>query len=191
MTDSTSQLTVLLNQWIQGDKSIEDDLIRRVYPLLRDVAHKQLNKNRDTSLNTTMIVNELYMKLNNQKRVHFNDKNHFLALSAHLIRQVIVDNIRSQKAQKRGALYQQVTFNDTINAQGAIKNLQMNVDWLTLDKLLDELQKVDPVSVKLIELRFFAGLSLKEVAEVQGISVATISRNWQFAKSWLLNRLQQ
>ncbi len=189
--ENSPQLTVLLNQWIGGDKSIENDLIRQVYPLLRDVAHQQLRKNYNSNMHTTLIVNELYLKLKNQKRVRLNDKNHFLALSAHLVRQVIIDNIRSQKAIKRGALYQQVTFNDTVNAQGVINNLQMNVDWLTLDRLLNELEKVDPVSVKLIELRFFVGLNLKEVAEIQGISVATITRNWQFAKSWLLNKLQQ
>ena len=190
MNESTN-ITQLLNQWVAGNSLIETELINAVYPLLRAVAHKQLNKVKDSSMNTTLIVNELYLKLRQQNRIKLNDKNHFLALSARLIRQIIVDNIRSNKALKRGLLYQQVTlYEHELNAASSIKNNEMNVDWLTLNKLLNELESIDPESVKLIELRFFAGLNLQEIAEVCNTSVSSVSRNWRFARSWLLNKLK-
>ena len=190
MNESTN-ITHLLNQWVAGNSLIETELINAVYPLLRAVAHKQLNKVKDSSMNTTLIVNELYLKLRKQNRIKLNNKNHFLALSARLIRQIIVDNIRSNKALKRGLLYQQVTlYEHELNAASSIKNNEMNVDWLTLNKLLNELESIDPESVKLIELRFFAGLNLQEIAEVCNTSVSSVSRNWRFARSWLLNKLK-
>ena len=190
MNESTN-ITQLLNQWVAGNSLIETELINAVYPLLRAVAHKQLNKVKDSSMNTTLIVNELYLKLRKQNRIKLNNKNHFLALSARLIRQIIVDNIRSNKALKRGLLYQQVTlYEHELNAASSIKNNEMNVDWLTLNKLLNELESIDPESVKLIELRFFAGLNLQEIAEVCNTSVSSVSRNWRFARSWLLNKLK-
>jgi len=141
----SANITQLLNQWLAGDSSIEAELMNAVYPLLRAVAHKQLNKSSDMSMNTTLIVNELYLKLRQQNRIELNDKNHFLALSARLIRQIIVDNIRSNRALKRGLLYQQITFyEDELNAASSIKNSEMNVDWLTLNKLLNELESIDP-----------------------------------------------
>lgn len=190
-TDNQQQITVLINQWIQGDKSIENDLIGHLYPLLRDVAHKQLRKSNVNNLDTTMIVNELYLKLQKQNSIHLNNKNHFLALSSQLVRQIIIDIIRSNNAAKRGALYQHLTFNDKLDELDAINNEEMTIDWLTLDHLLTELSKVDPDSVTLIELRFFGGLSMKEIADIKGVSLSTVSNNWKFAKTWLLSQLKK
>ena len=189
LNDSIENITVMLNQWIAGDKPVEDELINAVYPLLRDIAHKQLKKTSDPSINTTLIVHELYLKLKQRKQIKIQDKNHFLALSARLIRNIVVDIYRSNNAVKRGQLYQNVTLqeDETDEHHSTPDTL---VDWMTLHNLLIELEKIDPDSVKLIELRFFAGLNIPETAEVLNTSSSTISRNWKFAKSWLFNRLK-
>ncbi len=166
-------------------------MIRQVYPLLRDVAHIQLRKENVGNLDTTLIVNELYLKLQKQNRIHLNDKNHFLALSSQLVRRIIIDIIRSNNAAKRGALYQHLTLNDKIDELSFSDNEEMTIDWLTLDHLLTELSKVDPESVKLIELRFFGGLSMKEIAEIKGVSLSTVANNWKIAKTWLLSQLKK
>lgn len=188
MNKQNAEITQLLNQWIAGDLSVENELINIIYPLLRNVAHIQLKSSSNSDLNTTLIVNELYFKLKQQNRVQLANKNHFLALSARLIRQIIIDQIRCDQSIKRGRLYQQVTLQEQ-ELEGSIKNPAMSTDWLTLDLLLKELNEIDPESVKLIELRFFAGLNLEETAKVCNTSESTISRNWQFAKSWLASKL--
>lgn len=188
MQKKPENLTILLNQWIAGDMSVEAELINAVYPMLRDIAHQQLSKSSDSSFQTTIIVNELYLKLKKQDRIQLQNKNHFLALSSHLIRNIIIDNFRSDNSIKRGQQFQHVTlYEDDVDKHH--ESSATNVDWITLHNLLTELEAIDPISVKLIELRFFAGLSIPETAEVLNTSASTISRNWKFAKSWLFNRL--
>lgn len=187
MINNAENITIMFNQWIGGDLSIENDLINAVYPLLRDIAHKQLAKAPDSTFQTTVIINELYLKLKKQNRVQLQDKNHFLAFSSQLIRNIIIDSFRANNSQKRGQQYQLVTlYEDEVDKH---HQSTTNIDWLTLHSLLKELETIDPESVKLIELRFFAGLSIPETAEVLNTSASSISRNWKFAKSWLFNRL--
>lgn len=184
----------MLNKWVSGDLSFENEIISTVYPLLRKVAHTQLNKARDASLDTTVIVNELYLKLKKLNRIELKNKNHFLAFSAKLIRQIVLEHIRTENSLKKGRQFQQVTLNESSDyfehdEANPIKNIQMNIDWLTLNQLLEQLEILDPESVKLIELRFFTGLTIPEIAEVLNTSTASVSRNWHFAKNWLLHKL--
>jgi RNA polymerase sigma factor (TIGR02999 family) len=182
-------ITQLLNQWIKGDQSHENQLIKLVYPQLRKIAHAQLSKDVRPYLNTTLIVNELYFKLKKHNRIQIQDKSHFFALSAIIIRRLVVDLIRSKDSYKHSNVLQQVTLDDDMESND--KSSPINTDWLTIDKLLNELAKVDPVSVKIIELRFFVGLSIPETAKVMNTSESSISRSWKFAKSWLLNKLKE
>jgi RNA polymerase sigma factor (TIGR02999 family) len=185
---TSDNLTINLNKWIAGNISIENQLINDVYPLLRDIAQRQINKNSKTNVHTTLIVNELFLKLKQQNKIQLHDRNHFFAFSAKLVRQIIIDIIRSEKSLKRGSQYQQITLN--IN-EVEIEDSQSQIDWLTIHNLLNELETIDPESVKLIELRFFSGLTIPEIAKVLNTSPSTISRNWKFAKSWLFNQLNK
>ena len=179
-------ITQLLNQWVAGDSSHEDELITTIYPLLKEIAHSQLYKSSNQGMNTTVAVNELYLKLKKQNRITIQNKNHFLAFCSCLIRQIVIDDIRSNNAEKRGNQFEQITLDNDLLAENGTKN----IDWLDLEKRLQELEKIDPESVKIITYRFFAGLTIPEIAELLNTSTATVSRNWSFAKSWLLSRLK-
>jgi len=182
-----NNLTLLLNEWVAGDSSSENQLLNIIYPLLKGIAHSQLSKSSNSNINTTILVNEAYLKLKQQNRVEIVDKNHFLAFSACLIRQIVIDDIRSCKAKKRGSQFEQITLNEDELAGES----NFNIDWLNLDKLLTELETIDPVSAKIINYRFFVGLKIPEIADLLNTSTATVSRNWKFAKAWLLNKLKE
>ena len=188
MKEPSDNLTIMLNQWIDGDLSVENDLMNTIYPLLRDIAHQQLNKSQGSTFQTTVIINELYLKLKKQNRIQIQDKNHFLAITSQLIRNLIIDEFRSKNSQKRGQQFQQVTLYEN-EVDKYHQTNSVNIDWISLHNLLIELESIDPESVRLIELRFFAGLSIPETAEVMKTSQSSISRNWKFARSWLFNRL--
>lgn len=182
-----NQTTQMLNDWIKGELSEENKLFEDIYPFLRDIAHKQLNKAKDSNLNTTLLVNEFYLEMNRKDKIQFQDKNHFYALAARLIRRYILMDFRSNQSLKKGGSLQQITLAG-IDAQ--LEQTEDSIDLLTLDKLLNELEEFDPQSVRIIELRFYAGLKQQEIAEILNISTATLSRIWSFARSWLLNKLK-
>lgn len=186
--DSANLLTVSINDWIQGQSVDEDALFSEVYELLKNIAHQQLNKFSNSDLNTTVLVNEFYLELQNKNRIRFQDRKHFFAVAAKLIRRFLLVEARNKKSLKRGGDNQQVTLSKL--DQEFYSNHQI-IDVLTIESLLNELQEFDPDSVQIIELRFYAGRNLQEISEIMGISTATISRLWAFAKSWLLNRLEE
>jgi len=179
-------LTQQLNQWIAGDRSNEQQLFKQLYPRLRHIAHKQLIKAKSAPTNTTLIVNEAYLRLVKQNEIKLHDRLHFFALSARVIRCIILDDIRQIKAAKRGHSWQKITLQNLVSESAS----EFSVDILSLNKALDELGEFDPLSVRIIELRFFAGLTIKEIAQVCNVSDSTISKNWRFARSWLLNKLE-
>lgn len=185
-------VTKLLNQWVSGDASVENKLISHIYPMLHKAAIIQMNKLQPVSLNPTALVNELYLKLKKTANLDIKDRNHFLAMASRTIRQILIDGIRKEQSDKRGGRFDLVTYQETEFPSQENKNDSFAViNWELMNELLHELELVDAKSVELIEMRFFAGLRIDEIAEIKNISISTVSRNWKFAKSWLISRVEK
>jgi len=177
----------LLAQWQAGDEESLRRLIPLVYNELRRVAHNRLRKERpDHTLQTTALVHEAYLCLMKQQQpTEFVNRAHFFAVCANLMRQILVQYARRRKAAKRDAGYK-------LTLDGGIALPQRrSVDLVTLDDALNELAKLDPQQSRIVELRFFAGLSIEETAEVLGISPATVKRHWTTARVWLHDEIRR
>ena len=188
MPGTVSQpVSELLAQWRAGDGESLRRLIPLVYNELRRVAHNHLRKERpDHTLETTALVHEAYICLIKQQQpTEFANRAHFFAVCANLMRQILVQYARRRKAAKRGAGYKLVL-------EGAIALPQSrSVDLVALDDALNELTKLDAQQSRIVELRFFAGLSIEETAEVLDISPATVKRHWTTAKIWLHDEIRR
>jgi RNA polymerase sigma factor (TIGR02999 family) len=183
---SQEEITGLLLAWGRGEESALDRLMPLVHAELRQLAHRYMaGERRDHTLQTSALVNEAYMKLVDCQRVNWQNRAHFLALSAQLMRRILVDHARSRGYQKRGGDAQRVSFDEALAV-----SRQGNMDWLALDQALEALSEVDSRKSRVVELRFFGGLSVKETAEVLKISEDTVIRDWRLAKVWLLRELR-
>jgi RNA polymerase sigma-70 factor (ECF subfamily) len=182
MTVRTPQdLTQLLHAWRDGDTSALDRLMPLVYDELHRLAHHyMLGEKGGHLLQTSALVNEAYLQLIDARKVQWQDRAHFFAISANLMRQILVHFARSRDAQKRGGQYRQVSL-----AESAIMAPHGDADLLELDDALTALAEIDPRKAKVVELRFFGGLTLEEIAEVMKSSVNIVWRDWDMAKSWL------
>ncbi len=176
-----SQVSQLLQVWRDGDRTALDALLPLVYKELRRRAHFQLRNERPNhSLQSAALVNEAYMRLVGMSSPQWESKTHFFAIAAQLMRQILVDYARRHGAAKRGASVCKVTLEDaTVSAK------QKDLDVVALDDALKGLAKIDPRQSRVVELRFFAGLSIEQVAEVLEIGPATVQRDWTAARAWL------
>ena len=183
MSQSVSEL---LAQWRAGDEESLHRLIPLVYNELRRVAHNHLRKERpDHTLQTTALVHEAYLCLMKQQPTDFENRAHFFAVCANLMRQILVQYARRRKAAKRDGGYK-------LALEGTIALPQnQNVDLVLLDDALNELAKLDPQQSLIVELRFFAGLSIQETAQVLRISPATVKRHWTTARVWLHDEIRR
>jgi len=179
-------VTELLRAWSDGD----DEALERLMPLveaeLRRLARAYMGRERrGHTLQTTALMNEAFLKLTDARRVRWQDRAHFLGISARLMRRVLVDHARHRGYQKRGGGAERVTLHDelVISADPAL-------DVVALDRALEALAKVDVRKSRTIELRFFGGLSVEETAEVLKVSPDTVKRDWRLAKLWLLRELE-
>jgi RNA polymerase sigma-70 factor, ECF subfamily len=181
------QITQLLLAWNGGDPTAMERLAPIVYNELRRLAQRYLRKERpDHPFQATELVNEAYLKLVDCTQVQWQDRSHFFALSAQLMRRILVDLARSGRKLKRGpGLVVPLIFEDAAVASTTDREL----DWLELDIALKALEALDARKSKVVELRFFAGLSIEETAEVLQISTVTVRRDWQFARAWLRREL--
>jgi RNA polymerase sigma factor (TIGR02999 family) len=176
-----SQVTQLLREWSAGRQEARDELLGLVYTPLRDIAERHLYREREGhTLQPTALVNELYLKLVDQRRVEWNDRTHFFAVAAQVMRRILVDHARKKKSEKRGGDMTPVTIGAALDVAA-----EENFDVVALDVALENLEKVFPQQARLVELRFYAGLTIDETAEVMGISAATVSREWTMARAWL------
>jgi RNA polymerase sigma factor (TIGR02999 family) len=176
------EITGLLQQWSEGSREAFDRLIPLVYHELRVIASRHVAREwRDDVLQTTALVNEAYLKLVDQRSVDWQNRAHFLAIAAQLMRRIVVDDARRRLSQKRGSGGVSVTIDDLAAPGPAVDT----VDVLMLDTALGELERLDPDQGRVVELRFFGGLTVEETAEVLGISPATVKREWAVAKGWL------
>jgi len=174
-------VSALLAQWQAGDEEAMRTLVPLVYDELRRLAHRYLQKERpDHTLQSTALVHEAYVRLVKQEGGKFQNRAHFFAICAQLMRQILIEYARSQRAAKRDR-GQKVTLNDEV----ALVKKSRSVDLVALDEALEGLAKLDAQQSRIVELRFFGGLSIEETSQVLGISPATVKRDWSTAKAWL------
>ena len=181
-----NDVTALLLAWSDGEEAARSRLMDAVYEELRRVAKRHLGRERgDHSLAPTALVHETYLKLVDQRRVRWRNRAHFFSIAAHLMRRILVDHARSRAAAKRG--------NDrTVVLDGvAVEAAPLDVDVLALDAALDKLAAVDARQSRLVELRFFAGLTVEETAATLGVAPITVKRDWAHARAWLFRELQR
>jgi RNA polymerase sigma factor (TIGR02999 family) len=185
MENSPVEITRLLAAWGEGDQAALDGLVPLVHKELRRLAHRYMRQERpDAAFQTTELVNEVYLKLVDCSRVRWQDRAHFFAISAQLMRRILVDFARSRRYAKRGGEAIRVTFERVLEAPGVCAP-----DWVALDDALHALEALDARKCRMVELRFFGGLSVEETAEVLQVSPDTIHRDWRFAKTWLRREL--
>jgi RNA polymerase sigma-70 factor (ECF subfamily) len=179
-----SDVSTLLRAWSDGDQSALKGLTPIVYDELHRLAHRYLGRERPGhSLQTTALVNEAYIRLVDYKRMQWQNRAHFFAVSAQVMRRILVDHARGHNV-KRGAGVQHVSLDE-----GAVLGGDRASDLVALDDALNALARLDPRKVQIIEMRFFGGLSVEETAEVLKVSAATVRRDWSIAKFWLYREL--
>jgi len=180
-------VTRLLARWKDGDEAALQQLVPIVHEELRRLARRQMAAERpDHTLQPTALVNEAYLRLVNLKQMQWQDRAHFFAMAARLMRRILVDVARSRGYQKRGGGAQQVTFTQALEIAE-----DQPADVVALDDALEALAHVDERKSRVVELRFFAGLGIEETAEVLSVSRETAKRDWKFAKMWLLRHLRK
>ena len=180
----TKEISTLLRAWSNGDQGALKGLTAIVYAELRRLAHRYMARERTGhTLQTTALVNEAYMRLVDYKRMHWQNRAHFFAVSAQVMRRILVDHARSHNV-KRGAGVQHVSLDDV-----AVVGGDRTADLVALDDAMNALARLDPRKVRIIEMRFFGGLSTEETAEVLKVSPATVRRDWSIAKLWLYREL--
>lgn len=185
MRPSSDPVSELLSQWKSENQDLLKSLVPLVYSELRRLAHRYLREERPGhTLQTTALVHEAYLRLQEKGPTRFENRAQFFAISAQLMRQILVDHARGRRAAKRGRGNETVTLDD---ACGLMKGRP--VDLIALDDALNGLAQMDPHQSQIVELRFFGGLSIEETAEALGISAATVKRHWATARLWLYQEM--
>jgi RNA polymerase sigma-70 factor, ECF subfamily len=183
MLEETISVTLLLKAWSGGNQEALRDLTSRVYPELRRMAAKYMRKERSgDSLQATALVHEVFLRLVEVDNVSWQDRAHFFAVSANMMRRILVDRARAKNMAKRGNVAVHVNLDDAPDIASDSRDREM----VAIDDALNELAEVDPRKAKVIELRFFGGLSVEETAEVLKISPQSVMRDWKMASAWLL-----
>ena len=184
--DSSGQISRLLTAWSDGEQQALDQLMPQVYQQLRAMAARQLRDERPNhSLQVTGLVHEAFMKLVQQEGVQWTNRSHFYAVASTAMRRILVDYARRRRAGKRGGGAEEISLD---HVQLAVNPA---VDLIDLEDCLARLEELDPQQAKVVELRYFAGCTLEEVAEVLQISPSTVQREWRFAKAWLRAELER
>lgn len=182
---SPHEVTQLLIDWSQGDRAALDRLMPLVYDELRRLAHHYMSRERPGhTLQTTALVNEVYLRLVDQKSVSWQNRAHFFGIAARLMRQILVDHARKNGYAKRGGGARKVTLEES-----AVLSPEQAADLVALDEALESLAATDPRKCQVVELRYFGGLKVDEIAEVLKVSPVTVMRDWSMAKAWLLREI--
>src|SRR5437588_5120460 len=183
-TASPHEITQLLVNWGDGDQAALDKLMPLVYNELHRLAHHYMRRERPGhTMQTTALVNEAYLKLVDQRNVDWQNRAHFFAIAAQVMRRILLDDARRRRRAKRGAGVVPAPMDDVVVA--APDPGLDPIDVLAIDRALQELDQLDPDQAKIVELRFFGGLTVEETGAVLGISPATVKREWAIAKGWL------
>ena len=187
MNSSSQNITKLLLNWRNGDQEALDRLMPLVYEELRRMANYYMrNERKGHTLQTSALVNEAYLRLVDHENIEWQNRSHFFGLAAQAMRRILVDHARSRNYQKRGGAAQQVSLDEA-----ATLAEDRAAELIALDDALQELAKLDPRKSQIVEMRYFGGLTGEEVAEALSISTATVSRDWETAKAWLLRELSK
>jgi RNA polymerase sigma factor (TIGR02999 family) len=185
-TPPSGTVTALLRAWGDGDDAALEQLTPLVEAELRRLARAYMaRERRDHTLQATALVNEAFLRLTEARRVRWQDRAHFLGISARLMRRVLVDHARARGYRKRGGGAERVTLVEEL-----VASPELALDVIALDRALDALAAVDVRKSRVVELRYFGGLSLEETAEVLHVSPDTVKRDWRLAKLWLLHELE-
>jgi len=185
MSRANSRVTRLLVKWREGNHEARNQVIDAVYAELRRLAHHQLRRERPGhTLQTTALVHDAYLQLVDQRHVHWQSRAHFFGIAAHVMRRILVEYARRRSAGKRGGAAVRVPLDPEI---GSVSDRDVAV--VAIDDALDALALVDAQQSRIVELRFFAGLTVEETADVLGISSRTVKREWRMAKAWLQREL--
>ena len=184
---SQQDVTRLLVRLTDGDRGVLDELLPVVYGELRKLASSYLRRERvGHTLQPTALVHEAYMRLVDQTQVQWQNRAHFFGVAAQMMRRILVDHARAHEAEKRGGEFQKLSLDENIDVSG-----ERDVNLVALDDALNLLAEVDPQKSKIVELRFFGGLSVEETAEVLGVSAPTVKRQWRMAKAWLYGQVNR
>ncbi len=178
----------LLEEWSKGNLQVESQLIEALYPHIHQIAHKQFKSQKAASLQTTEIVNEAFIKIRKQKSLVFKSKQHFFAIATKVIRNVVVNHFRSESRLKRGGQEDYITLDRVAEILDSENSTV--IDWLMIDRLLNDLEKIDAEAAQVVEYKIFGGSTIPEMAEMMSVSESTISRNWKFARLWLLSQIK-
>ena len=183
--DPPSEVSLLLQDWRNGDREALDALLPLVYKELRRLAHFQLQKERpDHTLQSAALVHEAYLRLIGLNNPQWESRSHFFAIAAQLMRQILVDYARRHRAAKRGRSVCKLSLEEV-----KVASRGRDVDVVALDDALNSLAKIDPRQSRVVELRFFAGLSLNEISQAMEIAPATVQRDWTAARAWLYREI--
>ena len=182
-TENVSQLLVELSN---GNHAVVDALLPLIYDELRNLAANYLRRERrDHTLQPTALVHEAYLRLVDQRSVNWQNRAHFFGVAAQLMRRILVDHARAHNAEKRGHDFQKLSLDENID-----KADERSAELIALDDALKELAEIDEQKSRIVELRYFGGLTVEETAEVLGVTPVTIKRHWRMAKAWLHGRMQ-
>lgn len=179
-------ITALLQEWTRGDRKALDQLLPLIYSDLHEIARRRLQSLAPgTIMQPTALVNEMYLRMVDAAKVTFRDRAHFLAICATVMRQIAIDDARTRGREKRGGGWQRIFLEDC-----AIPSPANDEGLLALDEAMHRLAAMDQRKARVVELRFFGGMTNGEIAEVSGISVDTVKRDWTFAKLWLAREMK-
>lgn len=186
MSDS-QQITDLLADWSKGNEIALDILMPMVEKELRRIAHQYMRREENHTLQTTALINEAYLKLVDQKRTEWQNRSHFFAVSASIMRRVLLNYARQSNAEKRGGGdFQMVNLEDE-----TILSPEKSEQLIALDEALENLAKIDTLKSRIVELRYFGGMTIEETAEALNVSAPTISLHWRFARAWLQKEIEE
>lgn len=187
MSEQTIKITQLLHKASEGSKTALDELLPLVYDELKRIANKQLLSERPNhTLQATALVNEAYLLLVNQHSVDFTNRLHFFSIASEAMRRILVNYAIAKKAQKRGSGETLLSLDEVLSFPN-----KQNVDLIVLDEALKELTEMDGQAAKIVEMKFFGGLTNEEIAEFMNISTSTVKREWASARAWLLGRMKK
>ncbi|MDZ4811493.1 MAG: ECF-type sigma factor [Pseudomonadota bacterium] len=190
MTPTTApDITELLNRWRSGQAGAQAELMREVYPILRDMARARLRRSPDgLTLQATEIAHEAYLRIAQMAAIEWNGRVHFFAVAANAIRNIVIDHLRARNSEKRGGDLPFVPLH-LAHDEAPDGNIDLRVDWLAVHAALNELEATDARSARIVELKFFSGLTTDEIAQAMALSSASVVREWRFGRAWLANRL--
>lgn len=184
----SEEITAMLRAWGDGDRAVLDQMMPLVHEELHRQAHRYLRRERaNHTLQTTALINEAYLRLVNQRSVQWQNRAHFFGIAAQAMRRILVDYAKTRNREKRGGAVADLPLDEAM----LIAATGQSIDLLALDEALTRLAAIDEQQARVVELKYFGGLSIEETAEALGISPATVKRDWQMAKAWLRQELSQ